>query len=695
MTTARTVETAKMASQYQKEATKIAHSLDCSFHKWTLEMRPTPSWEGYMVSRLPVAGRNLYLVIGMAMEYEKYKIHTIAVETGEAVEKARQKSSVHGALSSFITPQVGMKTFVSKSKIKSTVLSLMKGDLSPAVLKDSAPYIEKAGMMETASSRKMFNSFAALLKAEIEAANSAQKKKYLYGLAADFARMFASTNPLFDRKRFLLASGVKNFTYTDVSKEEAKLSKKYYVMLAGILSKYRMGIMKETVDRIADGLSEILKIDNPSFNKAVFMQAVRAKNTETAAQKYHRTLNPKLFDNNDELRQPVRAALLKVAKAYQRFLYMKLDVADIIIKGSNVNFNYSPYSDIDLHLFTPALTKEQSDTINLRNQIWKAKYKDIKIKDIPVEVGVDTSLNPSASQGIYSISDNVWISKPKYEKPIINNREVRLLAKKWEKKIHQAFRTNDPKRIRDVYNEIISARTNGTGTVQSEFQLENMAFKELRNTGLFDDLRKMIAGHVVDDLSLSPDNPIKEAFIKMSRFFRKPGLRTYPKNNMQTPPQNSPQTYPAGQNHISVESAIIDAAQQLVTRPVVEVLDEDVIDVEIASRFMTIEELENSGEVSGKFDVRTGFVDLSGRTYYVLFGLSKKTKKWQFAFGDHDKGAVAYELDIYRDGQDEDELSRISNVISLKSANQSTIDEFLQGLESGNEKISKSFKVGG
>lgn len=78
--------------------------------------------------------------------------------------------------------------------------------------------------------------------------------------------------------------------------------------------------------------------------------------------------------------------------------------------------------------------------------------------------------------------------------------------------------------------------------------------------------------------------------------------------------------------------------------------------------------------------------------YWAVFGYGPKFKKWQFQFGDFDKDAVEYELEEYRDGQDNDELSKVI-MIKLKNADQKTIDAKAKELNTGAGNRMRSFKV--
>ena len=66
--------------------------------------------------------------------------------------------------------------------------------------------------------------------------------------------------------------------------------------------------------------------------------------------KSHDTLNPKLW--KDETLDPdVWLALNKIAKEWANFANIPAaSISDVIMTGGNANYNYTKYSDIDLHL---------------------------------------------------------------------------------------------------------------------------------------------------------------------------------------------------------------------------------------------------------------------------------------------------------------------------------------------------------
>lgn len=67
------------------------------------------------------------------------------------------------------------------------------------------------------------------------------------------------------------------------------------------------------------------------------------------------TLNPKVWENPEnakdtKMKPKVRRALLKIAQAFVDSLGDDIKVDDIILTGSLANYNWSKFSDFDLHV---------------------------------------------------------------------------------------------------------------------------------------------------------------------------------------------------------------------------------------------------------------------------------------------------------------------------------------------------------
>ena len=207
---------------------------------------------------------------------------------------------------------------------------------------------------------------------------------------------------------------------------------------------------------------------------------------------YHNELNPILWQDN-ELKTEIRYKLLFIAKHFAQFLNVpKLNLTDITISGSNAAYGYSDSSDLDLHLIVnmPTDRPELVELYDAKKNQYNSKY-DINLKGIPVELYVQSSTQPHASAGIYSILNDRWISEPKYGPPKVSEQEVKSKARNYAGKINQALKSDDLDLVKETMDDLRRLRQAGLEQ-GGEFSIENLAFKLLRARGQIDKLRRHI-----------------------------------------------------------------------------------------------------------------------------------------------------------------------------------------------------------
>ena len=206
----------------------------------------------------------------------------------------------------------------------------------------------------------------------------------------------------------------------------------------------------------------------------------------------HETLNQKLWEGND-LRPEVHAKLLEIAKEFYEYLDVSVEVQDLVISGSQANFNYSPYSDLDLHLIVNygdvQCDLEVDELFDTKRKLWKEKH-DINIRGIPVELYVEDSLKPAVSS-IYSLLNRKWIKKPNPQSVTYNKSLVVDEVKKWNEVIDHALKTKNLDVMRKVKDMLKDFRQGGLDS-GGEFSIENLTYKSLRNSGKISDLMKAI-----------------------------------------------------------------------------------------------------------------------------------------------------------------------------------------------------------
>jgi predicted nucleotidyltransferase len=220
---------------------------------------------------------------------------------------------------------------------------------------------------------------------------------------------------------------------------------------------------------------------------------------------YHDTLEPNIWQ--DEVLKPeVRNRLLTIAKEFIDSLNIKdFDARDIVLTGSMANYNYTKFSDFDLHVITEydslKCAEIAEEFYQSKKRIWNSSY-DIQIAGHDVELYVEDEDDPPVSGGVYSILDNKWIKEPPHQSPDVDVRAVRAKTREYIKKIHDALNGHlDSVKIQELVKKLRDMRTAGLEKA-GEFSVENLAYKTLRNAGILDRLSDLRVNHINTDLSL-------------------------------------------------------------------------------------------------------------------------------------------------------------------------------------------------
>jgi hypothetical protein len=215
----------------------------------------------------------------------------------------------------------------------------------------------------------------------------------------------------------------------------------------------------------------------------------------------HQTLNPVLWDGK-ELKKPVQIALLRIAKAYWQFLGIDTRIDDVLVTGSQANYNYSRHSDIDLHLVVDYNSVECDmaidDLFKTKRDLWKLEH-DIDIHGIPVEVYVE-DLNKPAVSATYSIVKNQWIKPPAKIDAQVDVKRIERICLSWIILITTRLATKDLEQIVQVKDMLWQYRKKGLA-VEGEMGVPNLVFKALRNSGVTDKL--LAAVRLLRDKNLS------------------------------------------------------------------------------------------------------------------------------------------------------------------------------------------------
>jgi predicted nucleotidyltransferase len=234
------------------------------------------------------------------------------------------------------------------------------------------------------------------------------------------------------------------------------------------------------------------------------------------------TLNPKIWESPDDPQKAtmipkVHKGLMRIAQEFIDYLGDEVFVEDIVLTGSLANFNWSEFSDFDLHVIIDFQQYEDEATLykelfNLKKQIFNDKH-DIKIFGYDVELYSQDSEEPHFASGVYSVMNNEWIDKPKKFKNEIDKVVLEKKIKNWTEKIDKVIASkdtqDDQKTIDLIKDKLKDYRKSGLEK-EGELSYENLVFKFLRRSGhiqkLFDSSNKAL------DKELSIERKLEETY---------------------------------------------------------------------------------------------------------------------------------------------------------------------------------------
>lgn len=236
---------------------------------------------------------------------------------------------------------------------------------------------------------------------------------------------------------------------------------------------------------------------------------------------FHTELNPLVWVGK-ELKPEIKEKLLEIAEAFIEFIDIDIDVVDITLTGSLANYNYTKYSDFDLHIITDFKQYDVDadllkDYFSAKKTIWNTT-RNITIKDYDVEVYIQDESEPHHSTGVYSLKNNEWLTEPKptKEKADIDIEQIKKKKQAMLDIIDFALSpdcdVDCAEKAKEGFLKLRKAGLEKGG----EFSPENLAFKELRRTGDVERLVKGVLAKKDKQLSLDSVNESFKDFLKIS-----------------------------------------------------------------------------------------------------------------------------------------------------------------------------------
>ena len=210
-------------------------------------------------------------------------------------------------------------------------------------------------------------------------------------------------------------------------------------------------------------------------------------------------LNPKIWEDF-KIDSEVREDLLQIAKDFMEHLDIgEVEISDIILTGSLANYNWSEYSDFDLHIVYDF--SQINDDIDLVKKyldasraIWNDQH-DLLIEGYEVELYSQNVDEKHRASGQFSLLNDKWVKKPSKEDFTPDEDLIREKAQITMDKIDriESDFKNDfnyeeiSKKVDKVWKKVKENRQSGLDK-EGEFSTENLVFKLMRRNGYLEKL---------------------------------------------------------------------------------------------------------------------------------------------------------------------------------------------------------------
>lgn len=216
-------------------------------------------------------------------------------------------------------------------------------------------------------------------------------------------------------------------------------------------------------------------------------------------------LNRKIWASDNKLKKVIRKHLASIAKDFIDELEMGIKIDDIVFVGSLAGYNWSKYSDVDLHIMVDFDTLSEygnPDTLkklfDMKKNEWNRKH-EVLIYGYPVEIYVQEKHEENASNGIYSVKYDKWIKIPSSDNYELNKELIKTQASQYINiidKIEELTNRLLTKRQCKILweesdklnDEIIQGRRNAIAE-EGEYAPGNIVFKVLRRCGYIGKLK--------------------------------------------------------------------------------------------------------------------------------------------------------------------------------------------------------------
>lgn len=264
--------------------------------------------------------------------------------------------------------------------------------------------------------------------------------------------------------------------------------------------------------RITRGLNE-----SKSLNESVTVQQFQPKGE----------LHPKFWIDN-KLNSRIRLKLLDIADDFIKDLNINwVKPEDIVLTGSIANYNWTKYSDIDVHVIMDyrkvyKKTEFVKSYFDSKKEEWGSQHENLKIYGFPVEMYVEDSNAPTEASGVYSLEKNKWVKEPQdLSDAKINasyiKQEVEKFMDSIDKLESKIKKEKDDKKVEILSNKMVkifdklkSLRKSGLKSKSRELSSGNIIWKMLRAEGYIEKIWRVVNYNYDKQMSIRESMQLNE-----------------------------------------------------------------------------------------------------------------------------------------------------------------------------------------
>ena len=258
-------------------------------------------------------------------------------------------------------------------------------------------------------------------------------------------------------------------------------------------------------------IDELLELSDPKLDNKI-INSFKIKDS----------LCEDIFDKSDEgyiMKKEIREKLLEISDSFIEFTGVDFFIHDLILTGSLANYNWSEYSDVDLHVMVDM--DELNDDKDINSDVLKDIVKEffdakknnwnqthnVKIKNFDVELYVQDINEEHVSSGVYSILNDEWVVEPSKKKENIDKDNILKKGEYFAKLIDGVVESSEDGKdvsdeIKSIKDKLKKFRKSGLES-GGEFSYENLTFKLLRRNGYIGKLADLNVAIKDKKLSLS------------------------------------------------------------------------------------------------------------------------------------------------------------------------------------------------